>query len=375
MNSIYFTKYQQFPMSSETLQFMQNMVLAASNLALIGGKNFILSGCEEIGNNVSKGYVVVDGEIMPFAGGAKMSTVVIEETTSDVRVYNQTYNALYYTRQLIFGIGSRQRLWSSFPRNIDLASHINNHRVVWDNVDQKPLLFPTSIENITGSINDAFNRSFGSDGNSVAVARSDHRAHSVVDLNMFSIPNIVDDTTPLRIGYPSVNNMRLFASRVNGVGWPSLSAICYVAKNSAWVVYDINCTTITPGSACPFLYFQMDDGKNHFYSEVIKNQNNIDLDKEDTLAINTRYIVNGKLTIILKEEKDEISFIDYLKLVINGTEVNPENNPFTDKYIPLRKGETLELVFTITTPITDIKDLKIITKGYYQPLNVPKLLL
>ena len=119
----------------------------------------------------------------------------------------------------------------------------------------------------------------------------------------------------------------------------------------------------------------MDDGKNHFYSEVIKNQNNIDLDKEDTLAINTRYIVNGKLTIILKEEKDEISFIDYLKLVINGTEVNPENNPFTDKYIPLRKGETLELVFTITTPITDIKDLKIITKGYYQPLNVPKLLL
>jgi len=157
MNRIDFLKYQQFPMSSETMAFMQDMVALSAKLASIGGSCYILDGCEDIGDNVNPGTVVVNGEILPFAGGFRVSSVVIQEEKDGVQVYDDTYTDLYIKRKVIFGSGGSTQLpWSSFQRLPSLTSmaqtiasldsaltwHINNHTVAWDKVTGKPSAFP-----------------------------------------------------------------------------------------------------------------------------------------------------------------------------------------------------------------------------------------
>jgi hypothetical protein len=155
MNAIDFTKYGQFPVSEETFDFMQNMILLAARTASLGGTKYILSGCTESGNTVSAGYVVVDGEILPFSGGAKGTYVVISETKNSVQVYETNYADIYTDRKVIFGTGSGQIAWSDFKNYTDLATmstklaslltnftnHINNHTVAWANVSGKPSAF------------------------------------------------------------------------------------------------------------------------------------------------------------------------------------------------------------------------------------------
>ncbi len=116
MNSIDILKYPQFPMSSETLDFMQQMMLMVTKLTNLGGVNYILSGCEEIGNNVNLGFVVINGEILPFAGGTKATYVVIVETKDSVQVFGEVYSELYTNRIVTFGTGAGQLAWSDFKR-------------------------------------------------------------------------------------------------------------------------------------------------------------------------------------------------------------------------------------------------------------------
>jgi len=156
MNRIDLLKYQQFPMSSETLAFMQDMVTLTAKLASIGGNSYILEGCEEVGDYISSGTVIINGEILPFVSGQKIAEVVIQEEKEGVQVYDDTYTNLYIKRKVIFGSGGTpQLLWSSFQRlpslltmaqtitNLDtaLTSHITNHTVAWDRVTGKPNAF------------------------------------------------------------------------------------------------------------------------------------------------------------------------------------------------------------------------------------------
>ena len=151
MNKIDFLKYQQFPVSSETLQFMQAMFLLSAKVASIGGQSYILDGCEDSGGNVSVGTVVVNGEIMPFEGGAKLSTVVVAEAKTSVQVYDTTYADLYADRKLIFGSGAGQMDWSTFKRlpslldiDTNLSNHISDHKVDWSKISNIPSAFPPS---------------------------------------------------------------------------------------------------------------------------------------------------------------------------------------------------------------------------------------
>lgn len=155
MNSSNFTKYSQFPVSAETYDFMQNMILLAAKTASLGGDRYILSGCIENGNTVGSGYVVIDGEILPFAGGAKGTYVVVSESKNSVQVYDTKYEDIYMERKVIFGTGSGQIAWADFKNYTDLATmsaklaslltdfnnHINNHTVAWEKVQGKPSAF------------------------------------------------------------------------------------------------------------------------------------------------------------------------------------------------------------------------------------------
>lgn len=111
-----FESKDRFPLSTQALTFIQDMVIATARLALIGGDNYILSGCATTGNNVSDGIIVINGEIMPFKGGTITTTITIIEETIPVSANGLTFENARVKRYAKFasGIGVNYYPWASF---------------------------------------------------------------------------------------------------------------------------------------------------------------------------------------------------------------------------------------------------------------------
>lgn len=105
MNKATYTGYasQNFPLSVEGLDFIQNQILLAAEFAKMAGGNYILSGCGVSGTIAASGIMILGGEIIPFAGGTVQATVRVKETASDVTAGSITYSGAYKTRIAEFG--------------------------------------------------------------------------------------------------------------------------------------------------------------------------------------------------------------------------------------------------------------------------------
>jgi len=75
-----------FPADNEFLMLIQSIIGEVSNLAALGGSDYILKGCVNTAGVVSDGFMVLDGEVVKFQGGAIGTEVTIIET-----VENATY--------------------------------------------------------------------------------------------------------------------------------------------------------------------------------------------------------------------------------------------------------------------------------------------
>jgi len=133
MNSVNFeNKYQQFPLSTESLIFIQDIIQQSHKLALIGGVDkYILSGCTNTnGNNWSEGILSINGELLPFKGGngTLTSTVRIKDVKRDVIAGYDTYESVYTERYVEFGtnIGNvNTYVWNTFTKlksNLELEA-------------------------------------------------------------------------------------------------------------------------------------------------------------------------------------------------------------------------------------------------------------
>ncbi len=104
-----FTKEKGYPLTQKTLLFMQssyNDVLSA--VSRVFGDYNIISGVTHIGGNVySNGWVVMDGEILPFSGGTvadvNTATVIIEEAVSARTFQDGSINNVLFSRLAKFG--------------------------------------------------------------------------------------------------------------------------------------------------------------------------------------------------------------------------------------------------------------------------------
>jgi len=115
MNSINFLGQDQFPLSSETMDFLQQMIFLTKELSGIANDgNYILSGCVESGMSVSEGFVLINGEILPFAGGSKQPMVFIHEVRDGINASGYEFPQAYITRTVEFGIGDEPQRWDSF---------------------------------------------------------------------------------------------------------------------------------------------------------------------------------------------------------------------------------------------------------------------
>jgi microcystin-dependent protein len=115
MNKIDFTQPGGFPLDSNALDFLQSAFATSINAlsALGGSSNYIVSGCVPVGSNTSQGWMVIDGELLPFQGGITQTKVIVRETKAPVRFQDLINRDVIVTRYVGFGSGTGEILVSS----------------------------------------------------------------------------------------------------------------------------------------------------------------------------------------------------------------------------------------------------------------------
>lgn len=138
MDRINFFSGDKFPQYRQALSKMQDMINLVAGLAGMGGKNFILSGCEVDNNgNVSDGILVLNGEIVPLKG-AKVNIatakITIKEIRQDVTAFNIVYPETYITREAQFA-SNGEYSWNEFER---IKSNAELYKLIRDITGDKP---------------------------------------------------------------------------------------------------------------------------------------------------------------------------------------------------------------------------------------------
>ena len=105
-------------MEAQLLDFMQS-ALSSTILGLaqtLGGDDVILTGVEITSGNASDGWILYNGEVFKFNGGAVQSTFLITNTSVSTSNEDGTSVPRYYTREASFGTGVGQINFSLLKR-------------------------------------------------------------------------------------------------------------------------------------------------------------------------------------------------------------------------------------------------------------------
>jgi len=139
MNKLNLTHEAGYPFDVNFLAFMQNSYRLFNSLGCMAGNKAIISGCEERGNTISPGTVFINGELFPFEGGAKDSTVFIKELTNEVTFEDGFLRPLEIIRSVAFGRSVPEKTfnWEDFQRVTNLQDLGKNKT---DNTETEKLL-------------------------------------------------------------------------------------------------------------------------------------------------------------------------------------------------------------------------------------------
>lgn len=99
-----YTKLNGFGFTQYALDFLQQGSIAEiSAIANLFGNKIIVYGVQDQGANVTDGFVVYNGELLPFVGGAKAPQVWVE-TVNDVELFGDSaLQTVYFTKRLRMG--------------------------------------------------------------------------------------------------------------------------------------------------------------------------------------------------------------------------------------------------------------------------------
>ena len=139
MNTINTEHNAGYPFDVGFLAFMQNAYNLFNHFGHLAGNLAIISGCEEVGNTISAGTVYINGELLPFVGGAKDDTVFIKEVTNEVTFDDGFLRPLENIRTVTFGRSTPQNTfnWEDFKRVNNLQELGKNKT---DNTETEKLL-------------------------------------------------------------------------------------------------------------------------------------------------------------------------------------------------------------------------------------------
>lgn len=95
-----FTKLEGFPLTQDTLDFMQKSYRdSIAAVAGLMGNLVIVTGVADLGANWGDGWVVINGELLPFVGGVKAARVIVEEIFGTETFANASVQTVLYTRR------------------------------------------------------------------------------------------------------------------------------------------------------------------------------------------------------------------------------------------------------------------------------------
>ena len=118
MNKINFNQTGGFPLSTNILDAMQSAYAIFNQLGNLAGNKAIISGCEQLGNTVADGVIFLNGEILPFKGGAIGTSVIIKEE-SESRVFEDgATKPVIFKKYVTFGSSLPEKTyqWVEFKR-------------------------------------------------------------------------------------------------------------------------------------------------------------------------------------------------------------------------------------------------------------------
>jgi len=104
---------QKYPLSVESLDFIQQQIRLVHDLANLAGGNFIIQGCNVSGAQTSAGTVIINGEVLPFLAGVTLSKIRIRETVENITAQYVTYT------------NARVKRWVEFGENADNVDTYN----------------------------------------------------------------------------------------------------------------------------------------------------------------------------------------------------------------------------------------------------------
>lgn len=116
MNIIHCNQAGGFPLTTETLNFIQNTYKIFNAISGLTGDLAIVSGCQQVGNTISDGVVCIEGELYPFEGNTIGTTVFIKETPTPQTFEDGSSKNVYIQKVATFGNSTRTYPWASFKR-------------------------------------------------------------------------------------------------------------------------------------------------------------------------------------------------------------------------------------------------------------------
>ena len=122
MNKLHTEHNAGYPFDVGFLAFIQNAYNLFNHFGHLAGNKVIISGCEEVGNTITSGTVYINGELLPFEGGAKDDTVWIREDTTQVTFQDGFSRTLETVRTVVFGRSAPDKTfnWEDFQRVTNL---------------------------------------------------------------------------------------------------------------------------------------------------------------------------------------------------------------------------------------------------------------
>lgn len=125
MNRAEFLQAGGFPLTTNTLDFIQGSFTLLEELAALAGDRVIVSGCVKTGTQVSDGTVILNGELLPLRGGTESATLVLIEEVTNREFEDGVSRAVYYDRYVRFGSGANSVPWADFVRLKELKNFRN----------------------------------------------------------------------------------------------------------------------------------------------------------------------------------------------------------------------------------------------------------
>jgi hypothetical protein len=132
------------------------------------------------------------------------------------------------------------------------------------------------------------------------------------------------------------------------------------------------------GWACPWLH-AYNGSSFERRTEILRNIRGKRNEQTEISPIGSVEIVDDAITLMVAEEKEEVSFIDELYIIVDGTEVRAEADPYVaakvaendQDYLVITGGESFEFRFALPGSLAGRRQaaISIVVSGFYVPLD------